>query len=185
MLSSSVTKLEHLMRNAGKWLIIASAIVGYNTCALAQGDIDAGKIEFQSSCAVCHGADGKGNGPLSQELKSKVGSLTTLAKKNNGVFPLNTIYEIIDGRKQIATHGSRAMPIWGFRYTPSPSSAAKAAPPSSTQATPSPNQAAPSLDVWMASKPPVAFADLSYDPDSVVRNRILAIVDYLNRIQEK
>jgi mono/diheme cytochrome c family protein len=33
---------------------------------LAQ-DFDAGKFEYQSSCETCHGADGKGKGPLSAQ----------------------------------------------------------------------------------------------------------------------
>ena len=39
--------------------------------------------------------------------------MTVLAKKNNGVFPVSSVYETIDGRKVIAAHGTREMPIWG------------------------------------------------------------------------
>ena len=64
---------------------------------LAQ-DFDAGKSEYQSSCETCHGADGKGKGPLSTQLKVPPADLTVLAKKNNGVFPVMHVYEVIDGR---------------------------------------------------------------------------------------
>ncbi|HEY5504592.1 MAG TPA: cytochrome c, partial [Sedimentisphaerales bacterium] len=67
-----------------KWLIIANAIIGFSACASAQ-NIDAGRSEYQSSCAVCHGIDGKGNGPAAEELKRRPIDLTVLAKKNNGV----------------------------------------------------------------------------------------------------
>ena len=65
-------------------------------------NIDIGKIEYQTSCASCHGAGAKGDGPMSNELKKRPTDLTGLAKKNNGVFPLNSVYRIIDGRDAIA-----------------------------------------------------------------------------------
>ena len=86
-------------------------------------NIDLGEMEYLSSCAACHGLDGNGKGPLSAELKSQPADLTILAKTNDGVFPVNAIYEVIDGRKAIKAHGTREMPIWGFRYTPSPNQA--------------------------------------------------------------
>ena len=97
--------------------VIISAIIGFNASAWAQ-DGDAGKAEFLSSCAACHGADGKGGGPLSGELKSKPADLTVLAKKNNGVFPLDSVFETIYGVKVIIAHGTRDMPIWGYRFAP-------------------------------------------------------------------
>ena len=121
-------------------------------------DLDAGKLLFQSSCVNCHGVNAKGNGPLSGQLKAVPADLTVLAKKNRGVFPMSALYEVIDGRKAIASHGTRNMPVWGYLYTPS----------QPTNLKPSDN-----------------YVDLTFDPEAVVRARILAIVDYLNRIQEK
>lgn len=41
-----------------------------------------------------------------------------LAKNNGGVFPVQRVYEIIDGRKSVAGHGrSGDMPIWGSTYS--------------------------------------------------------------------
>ena len=42
--------------------------------------------------------DAKGNGPVSKELKTRPADLTVLAKNNNGVFPYDTVYQMIDGR---------------------------------------------------------------------------------------
>jgi hypothetical protein len=84
---------------------------------------------------------------------------SVLAKKNNGVFPFDSVYEIIDGRKTIIDHGTRDVPIWGDRYTPEPSKALIPRP----------------------SENILGF----YDPETVVQMRILAVIDYLNRIQEK
>ena len=86
---------------------VAFVIIGmsFSAYALAQ-DIDIGKIEYQSNCASCHGMDAKGDGPVSKELKTRPTDLTLLAKKNKGVFPVNAVYRIIDGRDQIASHGT-------------------------------------------------------------------------------
>jgi mono/diheme cytochrome c family protein len=73
-----------------------------------------GKIEYLSSCAACHGEDGRGGGILASILKVPPADLTTLARRNGGYFPLTAVTEIIDGRTLIAAHGTREMPIWGF-----------------------------------------------------------------------
>jgi mono/diheme cytochrome c family protein len=143
---------------AFKWAIIASAVIGFGACALAQ-DIDVGKIEYQSSCAACHGADGKGKGVFSAALKATPTDLTVLTKNNHGVFPVNAVYEVIDGRTSISSHGSREMPIWGYRYRPPQAFQLKQA------------------DDYVYSPPA--------SPEGVVHGRILAVIDYLNRIQVK
>jgi mono/diheme cytochrome c family protein len=142
--------------------IAAAAIAAITIASGGQtvaGVLDRGKAEYHSSCAPCHGSDGKGTGPVSAGLKVPPPDLTVLAKKNNGVFPFNSVYEIIDGRKTIIAHGTRDMPIWGDRYTPEPSKALIPRP----------------------SENILGF----YDPETVVQMRILAVIDYLNRIQEK
>ncbi len=101
-----------MTKHASKWVIVASVTVGFSAVALAQ-DFDAGKSEFQSSCATCHGTDGKGKGPLSEQLRVAPADLTMLAKKNNGVFPVSAVYETIYGIRRIIAHGPPDMPIWG------------------------------------------------------------------------
>ena len=56
---------------------------------------------------------------MAQHLVAKPSDLTILAKNNGGVFPVQKVYEIIDGRKEVEAHGSREMPVWGreFRST--------------------------------------------------------------------
>lgn len=103
---------------AFKWLMLAATTVAFSTPAWAQGN-NVGKMEYQSSCAACHGMDAKGNGPVSKELKTRPADLTVLAKNNNGVFPYDTVYQMIDGRNTtIRSHGTREMPIWGYRFGP-------------------------------------------------------------------
>lgn len=123
------------------WLMIAAMMFGFSTHASAQRT-DVGQTEYQSSCAACHGVNAKGDGPVSKELKTRPADLTVLAKNNNGVFPYDTVYQMIDGRNTtVGSHGTREMPIWGYRFGP-----------------------------------PQAFR---------FKNRVLAVIDYLKRIQEK
>ncbi len=84
--------------------------------ALAQQTTDFGKIEFESNCASCHGLTGKGDGPLSLVYRAQTADLTTIQQRNGGVFPAQRMYEVIDGRQEVAAHGPRAMPVWGKDY---------------------------------------------------------------------
>ena len=114
-----------MAKTATKWLIIVSVVIGFSASGWAQDAgktessksntpfstrweqaNDVGEVEYLTSCSACHGLDGRGDGPLRGELKSKPADLTVLAKKNNGVFPLNAIYETIDGRKSVSAHGT-------------------------------------------------------------------------------
>ena len=78
--------------------------------------VNAGAKEFQQRCALCHGDNGKGNGPYAFALVFKPSDLTTLLADNDGVFPFLETYLIIDGRELVKSHGPRLMPIWGNRF---------------------------------------------------------------------
>ena len=41
---------------------------------------------YKAYCAVCHGEDAKGNGPMTKSLKSLPPDLTRLFARNGGVF---------------------------------------------------------------------------------------------------
>jgi hypothetical protein len=156
------------MQNAAaKWLVALGVIIGLNAPGWAE-DLDADKAQYLSSCATCHGSDGKGNGPLASKLRTKPADLTTFAKKINGVFPLSAVYEAMDGRNEIKSHTTREMPIWGCRRTPSPMFATKAS-----------KRKVYKLD------PYESHLDLSCDSEDIIGNRILSVIEYLRRIQEK
>jgi len=75
-----------------------------------------GRFQYQTHCAACHGVDGDGNGRMASELLIKPPDLTQLAKQNGGSFPFWNVYGVIDGRDEVAAHGSRAMPVWGMWF---------------------------------------------------------------------
>ncbi len=138
--------------NAGirNHLLLAVAL---SACAAAQAQgtpADAGKREYDSNCANCHGVDGKGHGPYNEFLQRSAPDLTKLAARNGGVFPLSRVYEVIEGAG--AAHGSRDMPIWGQDYK---------------------------------VRAGEYYMDVPYDPEVYVRTRILALIEYVNRLQQR
>jgi len=72
-----------------------------------------GQDMYKSYCAVCHGPDGKGNGPAATVLKVPPSDLTTLSARNGGKYPALKVSAIIRGEQPLAAHGSKEMPIWG------------------------------------------------------------------------
>jgi mono/diheme cytochrome c family protein len=73
-----------------------------------------GPALYKAYCAVCHGPDGNGGGPMAVALKVRPADLTRIAAHNHGVFPTERVEKIISGDQQIpAGHGTREMPVWG------------------------------------------------------------------------
>jgi cytochrome c1 len=133
--------------------ISASIIFSMPITAISADMIDVGKMEYRSACSACHGYSGKGDGPLKSELKRPLPDLTTLAKDNNGVYPFDRVYQIIDGRAEVKAHGSREMPVWGRAFNLQSSA-------------------------FFENYP-------TNDTESAARSRILALTEYLYRLQAK
>jgi len=69
---------------------------------------------YGAYCAVCHGSDAKGNGPMAKSLKTAPPDLTRIAARNAGSFPLARVRRVISGAEVLgAGHGTRQMPVWG------------------------------------------------------------------------
>jgi mono/diheme cytochrome c family protein len=107
-----------------------------------------GKEEYMVACAICHGETGKGEGPFAPLLNIQTPNLTSIAAKNDGVFPFLDVLMVVDGRTGVRAHGDSAMPIWGERF-----------------------------------KASAADAGL-YGSELEVRGRLLALVTYIESIQE-
>ena len=97
--------------------VLGAALVAAPALAHAQQTADIGKYEYQISCAVCHGDNGKGDGSLSKYYNKRAADLTVIQKNNSGVFPFDRVYEVIDGRQTVAAHGPGDMPVWGDLYS--------------------------------------------------------------------
>ncbi len=78
--------------------------------------INVGWQVYHVKCAVCHGSGGLGDGPMKDVLITKPANLTQISKRYGGDFPYWEIYEIIDGRNALLSHGTQEMPVWGEEF---------------------------------------------------------------------
>jgi len=92
--------------------LVFSLALGSNQVQ-ANEDMPTVEQDFQFHCAACHGADGKGDGPVARALKIEPPDLTRIAERNGGVFPEAVIFGTISGLDMPVSHGTREMPIWG------------------------------------------------------------------------
>ena len=109
------------MAHSKIYSVCAASIFIFSSSSFALAQEGAGfepvATEFINSCASCHGADGKGAGFLTRVFRGvDPGDLTQLAANNDGKFPFERVFEVIDGRAEVAAHGDRKMPVWGDRY---------------------------------------------------------------------
>ena len=72
-----------------------------------------GAILYARHCASCHGTTGKGDGPMAASLVTPPADLTTLQRRNGGTWDAALVMRTIDGRRDVAAHGPREMPVWG------------------------------------------------------------------------
>lgn len=78
----------------------------------SEPDLGAREV-FLRYCASCHGEDGRGDGPLAASLTRPPTDLTRLALDHGGDFDESAVMAVIDGRRAVAAHGPRDMPVWG------------------------------------------------------------------------
>ena len=74
---------------------------------------------FRTYCASCHGPTAQGDGPMAARLRHAPPSLTNYSERNDGVFPSERVYRIIDGR-DVPSHGDHEMPVWGDAFRSEP-----------------------------------------------------------------
>ena len=99
-----------------KYRLSTLAAVGLGVLLASEAQaISLGEFEYRNSCAQCHGADGKGQGPVAAVLLNQPPDLTVLSKNNGGVFPVTDLYAVIEGSTRADVHGGD-MPLWGNRY---------------------------------------------------------------------
>jgi mono/diheme cytochrome c family protein len=81
----------------------------------AAQDAARGADLYNRHCAVCHGIEATGAGPMAAVMTLQPTDLTTLSKGNKGVFPMIRVVMRIDGRDPLVSHGS-PMPLFGQLY---------------------------------------------------------------------
>jgi len=96
------------------FLLLASGLLLAGQAAAQDPKI--GESEFRLHCAACHRLTGRGDGPIGPFLKTPAPNLAMISRRNGGTFPVQKIYNIIEGNSVIAAHGTHDMPLWGDRY---------------------------------------------------------------------
>ncbi len=97
---------------------VIASILSVTAASWAQTSVGLGRADYKDNCASCHGALGKGDGPLRSFLVQPPSDLTTIAQRNGGKFPQALMWEVVDGRwsGDGGPHGSREMPVWGKEF---------------------------------------------------------------------
>ena len=131
--------------------LLAMGVIAISGNSYAQ-KADFGKLEYDSKCSICHGMGGNGDGHYAAIINTGIPDLTTLLRRNNGVYPFQRVIEVIDGGKLLTAHGTRDMPIWGRDYR--------------VQAE-------------------LGYTGVPWDPEIYVGIRILALAEYIYRLQAK
>jgi mono/diheme cytochrome c family protein len=100
-----------------RWMGLAAGLACAVGPALAEGedvpgDVAQGAALYQAHCAVCHGLQALGDGPMAPVLLVPPADLTSIVQRYEGIFPLERVASRIDGRDPLVSHGSD-MPVWG------------------------------------------------------------------------
>lgn len=73
----------------------------------------AGARLYATYCASCHGPTGRGDGPVAPALTTPPPDLTQLWRHFGSPLAADEVAMAIDGRRDVAAHGPREMPVWG------------------------------------------------------------------------
>lgn len=93
------------------WLGALVALGG--ACVESAPRAEEGATLYATYCASCHGVSGRGDGPVAMSLVTAPLDLTRIAQRSDGLFEGAKVLSAIDGRYEVAAHGSREMPVWG------------------------------------------------------------------------
>jgi mono/diheme cytochrome c family protein len=86
---------------------------GMKKAPMVHSKPDSGAQMFKDYCAVCHGLEGRGDGPAVEFLKAPPPSLRTLAKRNDGKYPDTKVSSTLQFGATSKAHGTSEMPLWG------------------------------------------------------------------------
>jgi mono/diheme cytochrome c family protein len=96
---------------------LALACAGAAACGPRDEAAPTGQVLYLQHCASCHGESGRGDGPVAASLQDKPTDLTTIAARAGGTFDHAQVMHAIDGRRVVAAHGPREMPVWGAVFS--------------------------------------------------------------------
>ena len=96
-------------------LVLGSAL-GVLAARAPSTDVGEGRVLYTRYCASCHGLDADGRGPVAPVLRRPPSDLRRLGSRYGMPLPADRIARYVDGREDVAAHGTREMPVWGERF---------------------------------------------------------------------
>ena len=101
-------------------LVLAAAaqekVVNVKTVPVTYTNPASASEMYSVYCAVCHGATGQGNGPAASASAKPPTNLTILAKSNNGKYPSERVYAVLQFGSTVPAHGNIQMPVWNTLF---------------------------------------------------------------------
>jgi mono/diheme cytochrome c family protein len=78
--------------------------------------IPSGAELYREHCAVCHGSDLRGGSPAPSPYRTPP-DLTTLARRQGGIFPDAYVSDVLKTGAMLPAHGPAEMPVWGTAFS--------------------------------------------------------------------
>ncbi|MCD1619984.1 cytochrome c [Salipiger manganoxidans] len=95
------------------WSVWGAGLLGLAACMdSAMPEPSDGRALYGDYCAGCHGAAGRGDGPLAAGMTPPPADLTLIAARNGGELPRAQVLSTIDGYSRVHPDGP-GMPEFG------------------------------------------------------------------------
>lgn len=103
---------------------LAAAVIAFSavlmTAPTRAQTTQPGERDYVRYCALCHGLEGTGLGPLAEAMKAAPANLTLIARRHGGKFPEDYVKQVIANGGGIKGHGSTAMLAWSSFFSDEP-----------------------------------------------------------------
>lgn len=75
--------------------VAALTVLGLAGCTAPSQPVSVGRAAFTENCSSCHGAQGRGDGPMSVFVSTGVPNLRQLRQRSGGEFPKTYVIEVV------------------------------------------------------------------------------------------
>ena len=101
------------MARINLWTVLLQSVLFFSLHHVHAQDLGEGKRIYMTNCANCHGATGKGDGPVAKTMPTKPADHTNgaIMNKETDKFLLDII-----SRGGAAVKKSPLMPVWGGHF---------------------------------------------------------------------
>jgi len=105
-----------MVRPSAVLVVLVCAALGASAARAPSPGGAEGRVLYTRYCSSCHGLDGDGHGPVASVLSRPPTDLRRLGDRFGQPLDADRLARWIDGREDVAAHGTREMPVWGERF---------------------------------------------------------------------